>query len=110
MLGRLYKTETNKWFINSENKVIPLHPEIIIDGKYEDGTEVEFMIVDEFTHPDLFHTISWGDGITCAWIITNEENPKPNKNFLKRLFSLEKENPNDMDLGRQIRKLLNKIK
>jgi hypothetical protein len=108
MIGHLYKTETNKWFINSENKVIPLHPEIIIDGKYEDGTEVEFMIVDEFTHPDLFHTISWGEGTVCAWVIEQEE--KPYKNFLKKLFGLEKENPNDMDFGNKVRNLLNKIK
>jgi hypothetical protein len=108
MIGRLYKTETNKWFINSENKVIPLHPEIIIDGKYEDGTEVEFMIVDEFTHPDFFQTISWGEGTVCAWVIEQEE--KPYKNFLKKLFGLEKENPNDMDFGNKVRNLLNKIK
>ncbi len=110
MIGRLYKTETNKWFINSEDRIIPLHPEIIVGSRYENGTEVEFMIVDEFTHSDLFQTISWGEGTACAWIVGHEETPEKNKNFLKRIFNLEKENPNDMDFGNKVRNLLNKIK
>jgi hypothetical protein len=110
MIGRLYKTETNKWFINSENRVIPLHPEIIVGSRYENGTEVEFMIVDEFTHSDLFQTISWGEGTACAWIVGYEETTKTNENFLKSIFNLEKENPNDMDFGNKVRNLLNKIK
>ena len=38
------------------------------------------------------------------------EEGKPYKNFLKKLFGLEKENPNDMDFGNKVRNLLNKIK
>jgi len=110
MVGRLFKTENNQWFINSEDRMIPLHPDIVVEGKYEDGLEIEFLLIDEFTHPDLFHTISWGDGTTCAWIVGYQESEKPNKNFLKKLFGLEKENPNDMDLGEKVRKLLNKIR
>ena len=31
--------------------------------------EVEFEIVDEFSHPHLFYDIGWGDGIGCAKLI-----------------------------------------
>lgn len=30
------------------------------------GDTVEFEIVDEFTHPQLFTHIGWGDAVTCA--------------------------------------------
>lgn len=33
------------------------------------GDEVNFEIVDEFTHPQLFESISWGDGPPCAKLI-----------------------------------------
>lgn len=32
------------------------------------GTEVDFDIVDEFTHPYLFDNLTWGDGFKCAKI------------------------------------------
>lgn len=54
--------------IISEEKEMPLYfdeyypPSII-------GKDVEFIIVDEFTHPHLFKAIDWGDGIKYAKII-----------------------------------------
>lgn len=27
---------------------------------------VEFEIIDEFSHPELFEDIGWGDGVYCA--------------------------------------------
>ena len=32
------------------------------------GSEVEFDIVDEFSHPHLFENVSWGDGYKCSKI------------------------------------------
>lgn len=32
------------------------------------SVEVDFEIVDEFTHPWLFDNVSWGDGFKCAKI------------------------------------------
>jgi len=33
------------------------------------GKDVEFIIVDEFTHPHLYKGIDWGDGIKYAKIV-----------------------------------------
>ena len=30
------------------------------------GDTVEFELVDEFSHPELFTQVGWGDGVTCA--------------------------------------------
>jgi hypothetical protein len=52
----------------SEEKEMPLYfddyypPSII-------GKDVEFIIVDEFTHSHLFKAIGWGDGIKYAKIV-----------------------------------------
>ena len=108
MEGRLYKTEIGKWFINHESKIIPLHPEINLTptpiNNYGDGCDVYFIIVDEFTHPYLFENISWGDGTTCAWLITDNS-----EDALKSIKELGKKTPNDMDFGSKVRKLINKI-
>ena len=36
--------------------------------KFEENQEVNFSIVDEFTHPDLFEFIPWGEGLEMAMI------------------------------------------
>jgi hypothetical protein len=46
---------------------LPIHHDDIAQVK--SGQLVEFIIVDEFTHPQLFYNVGWGDGITCAKII-----------------------------------------
>jgi hypothetical protein len=46
---------------------LPIHQDDI--AQVESGQLVEFIIVDEFTHPQLFYNIGWGDGVTCAKII-----------------------------------------
>jgi hypothetical protein len=30
------------------------------------GDSVEFELIDEFTHPEFFEHVGWGDGVTCA--------------------------------------------
>jgi len=50
-------------------KILPIYniefgSEKIIDV----DSEVEFEIVDEFSHPHLFENVSWGDGYKCAKI------------------------------------------
>jgi hypothetical protein len=111
MEGRLYKTEIGKWFVNYENKIIPLHPEINLVptpfNNYGDGCEINFMIVDEFTHPKLFLNTGWGDGSACAWLITKGENVEIDT--LSSIKELEKETPNDMEFGKKVRRLINKI-
>ena len=32
------------------------------------GDTVEFEIIDEFTNPEFFEHVGWGDGVTCAKI------------------------------------------
>lgn len=61
---------------NEKVKLLPLHQSKFSSmsrlnddiTKYVVGTEVEFDIVDEFTHPYLFDNLSWGDGYECAKI------------------------------------------
>jgi hypothetical protein len=115
MKGLLYKTETNKWFVNHDGKIIPLHPEINLEptpfNNYGDGYEVNFIIVDEFSNPDLFQKTGWGDGTECAWLVNEiKEQEMVSEINLESIKILEKKFPNDMDFGRMVRKLLNKIK
>jgi hypothetical protein len=46
---------------------MPVHPDDQIG--LEVGQHVEFVLVDEFTHPALFYNVSLFDGHTCAKII-----------------------------------------
>jgi hypothetical protein len=113
MKGRLYKTEIGKWFVNHESKIIPLHPEINLIptpfNNYGDGCEVNFIIVDEFTHPNLFERTSWGDGPACAWLTTENLKEDNQIDILKSIKELGKNTPNDMEFGSKVRKLINKI-
>lgn len=73
MKGIIVKTK-DKCVIEYETGTVPLkvllpiHPDDI--KQVEPGQLVEFMIVDEFTHPQLFYNVGWGDGITCGKIIS----------------------------------------
>ena len=112
MKGHLYRTEIDRWFVNHNGKTIPLHPEIELHpnpfNNYGDGCEINFVIVDEFTHPNLFVNIGWGDGPACAWLV-NELNEEDFKcDYLTVLKKLEEENPNDMDFGKVVRKFVKK--
>lgn len=113
MKGHLYKTEIDKWFINHNDKVIPLHPEIKLRpnhfNNYGDGCEINFVLVDEFTHPNLFLNTGWGDGPTCAWLVNELQEEFLTQDCTSTLRRIEKETPNDMDFGRIVRKLINKI-
>lgn len=111
MKGHLYKTEIDRWFINHGGKIIPLHPEINLIptpfNNYGEGCEVNFVIVDEFTHPNLFLNTGWGDGPACAWLTTKEETLE--NDVLITIKELGKNTPNDMDFGKKVRRLINKI-
>jgi len=114
MKGHLYRTEIGKWFVNHEGKVIPLHPEIELTpnpfNNYGDGCEINFVIVDEFTHPNLFLNTGWGNGSACAWLVNElKEKELLTHNYLTTLKKIEKENPNDMDFGKKVRKLLKTV-
>ncbi len=37
--------------------------------EFKENDSVEFIIVDEFTHPNLFQKISWGEGTETAYIL-----------------------------------------
>ena len=46
---------------------LPLHPDDAVYCLTSDlGKQVEFDIIDEFTHPELFKNVGWGDGTNCA--------------------------------------------
>jgi hypothetical protein len=51
-----------------EMKIYPNDLLYLLDS--DDNTEVEFNIVDEFTHPELFTNVGWGDGRACAKLST----------------------------------------
>lgn len=49
-------------------ETLPLYPDSITDNLFL-GKEVEFEITDEFTHPELYRGVGWGDGIKYAKLI-----------------------------------------
>lgn len=83
------KKENDKWIVKQyadkgpAYREFPLHPrdvyEIESDARIFDNIEarvaaypdVEFEIVDEFTHPELYLNVGWGDGIKFAKLISN---------------------------------------
>lgn len=81
MKGTLTKINDN-WVVeypkHASNKIyetatLPLHPEDVktcndYGDYYVDwiGKEVKFEIVDEFTDPELYKNVGWGDGIKYA--------------------------------------------
>ena len=72
MKGIIVKTK-DKCVIEYETGTVPLkvslpiHPDDI--EQVVQGQQVEFIMVDEFTHPELFYNVGWGDGITCGKLI-----------------------------------------
>ena len=111
MKGHLYKTETNKWLVNYDGKTISLHPEIELQpnpfNNYGEGCDVNFIIVDEFTHPESFSLIGWDGGTPCALLINDLLEQEINsESILPSIKKLEKENPNDADFGKKVRELL----
>jgi hypothetical protein len=86
MKGTLHKTEQG-WTVRYLDykkahdimycgESLPLHPDDLdseIVRWAENGSlenkEVEFEITDEFTHPELYRGVGWGDGIKYAKLI-----------------------------------------
>ena len=46
---------------------MPVHPDDVT--RVTPGQHVHFDPVDEFTHPELFGHVGWGDSVICAKII-----------------------------------------
>ena len=73
MTGIIVKTK-DKCVIEYETGTVPVRVSIPIHlddiTTVESGQQVHFIIVDEFTHPELFGHVGWGDGITCGKIIS----------------------------------------
>lgn len=81
LTGTLHKNE-KEWIVKfpkhpSSSKVFewknaPLIPSdqdrIICSPESMEGREVEFELVDEFTHPQYYQNVGWGDGIKMAKI------------------------------------------
>jgi len=51
---------------------LPLFPNTELIISLEDGKQVEFEIIDEFTHPSFYKVVGWGDGIKYAKLINIE--------------------------------------
>jgi hypothetical protein len=65
-----------EWVIKYDtHKVIPLYykDDEKVDIQFEPThtQEVDFEIVDEFTHQHLFYNVGWGEGSPCAKLINN---------------------------------------
>lgn len=62
------------WYVVTINETtsiketLPLYP-ITPSFNLFFGKEVEFEITDEFTHPELYRGVGWGDGIKYAKLI-----------------------------------------
>ncbi len=73
MKGKLLKKETG-WVVSYidyfiEQRELPLYYKDIISDSTQDSTEIEFEIVDEFSRPELFHGVGFGDGVYCAKLL-----------------------------------------
>jgi hypothetical protein len=72
MQGTVVNTKGN-WVVEYETGAVPLRISLPLHvddiAQVESGQQVQFIIVDEFTHPELFYNVGWGDGTTCAKII-----------------------------------------
>lgn len=53
---------------DSTYETVPLYPNTPSINLFF-GKEVEFEITDEFTHPELYRGVGWGDGIKYAKLI-----------------------------------------
>jgi hypothetical protein len=88
MKGTLYKKKQPKgWYVayttdsfKFHQTELPLYPDDLdsdIIRWAENGSlenkEVEFEITDEFTHPELYRGVGWGDGIKYAKLIKYPE-------------------------------------
>ena len=65
-----------KWIVTYNDgveKIVPVYYKNVKSIEATWGkklvTGVNFELVDEFTHPDLFYGISWGEGSVCAKLI-----------------------------------------
>jgi regulator of RNase E activity RraB len=75
MIGKLHKKE-NTWvvqykmdfdFYATDGGEIPVYPgDAIYCFEIDNNKEVEFEIIDEFSHSHLYEGVGWGDGITYA--------------------------------------------
>lgn len=54
---------SNKVFQTGE---LRLHPSLPHGAVLIEGAEVDFDVVDEFTHPELFTNKAWGEGVNYA--------------------------------------------
>lgn len=77
MKGALHKRKDGKWYITYTllvpsfgmyNNFLPLHPDDIPQAEKmsEVYNRVDFDIVNEFTHPEFYQGVGWGDGIQYA--------------------------------------------
>lgn len=114
MKGHLFKTEKNEWFVRHNDEITPLHEKFPIQpnpfNNYGDGCEVNFILVNEFTHPELYPKTIWGDGTRALLISELKEQELTSDSLLDKIYKLEKEFPNDMDFGKKVRKLINSKK
>jgi hypothetical protein len=65
-----------EWLVESEGFKYPIYDKDLVElGNCAilPGDSVEFEIIDEFTHPQLFEHVGWGEGITCAKINFTDE-------------------------------------
>jgi hypothetical protein len=65
-----------EWLVESEGFKLPIYDKDLTkldNHAILPGDLVEFEIIDEFTHPQLFEHVGWGDGITCAKIFFEDE-------------------------------------
>jgi hypothetical protein len=75
MQGKLIKKE-NTWVVSykkdkdlvaTDGGEIPVYPgDAIYCFEIDINKEVEFDLIDEFSHPHLYEGIGWGDGVTYA--------------------------------------------
>lgn len=95
MKGQLvFLTDENVWSVHNEdeNLYIPLwyqHDEYVksLSPYYIKnaviGRDFEYEIIDEFSHPELFKVVSWGEGIICAKLTDTNPSESWHQIFMK---------------------------
>lgn len=56
----------NRFCVVLDNKPVKCYPLYDIEHEFMIGDEVDVEIIDEFTHPEFYHNVGWGDGERMA--------------------------------------------
>ncbi len=73
MIGKIVSLENGEMGVLSNEILgtpifLPIHPANKTQ-ELKENDDVDYIIVDEFTHPNLFQNIPWGEGTETAYVL-----------------------------------------